>query len=72
MPRVSTFPILYDECKQESITDLKHWGYMEPNQPKSGIIKWGVDEHQTGSIRIKVNQLMSILSRIVDIRYLVV
>lgn len=57
MSRISTFPTLYDDCKKISITDLKRWGYLEPNQNQSGIIKWSIGGHQTGRIRILVNTL---------------
>jgi len=55
MPRIPTFPTLYDDCKKISITDLKSWGYLKPGQYESGIIKWSFGGHQTGRIRILVN-----------------
>jgi len=55
MSRITTFPTLYDDCKKISITDLKRWGYLEPNQNQSGIIKWSIGGDQTGRIRILVN-----------------
>ena len=55
MARIPTFPTLYDDCKKISITDLKSWGYLEPNQYKSGVINWSIGDHKTGSIRITVN-----------------
>ena len=55
MSRIPTFPTLYDDCKKISITNLKEWGYLEPNQYQSGIINWSVGDHKTGSIRIVVN-----------------
>ena len=40
MPKVSTFPTLYDECKNINITNLKSWGYLKPDTVKSGTIYW--------------------------------
>jgi len=54
MPRFPTFPTLYDECKQISITDLKRWEYLKPEQCKRGTINWYRGEENTGSIGIWV------------------
>ena len=55
MPRISTFPTLYDECKQISITDLKRWDYLKLDQSKRGVINWHMGEQKTGSISILVD-----------------
>ena len=55
MPRFPTYPTLYDECKQISITDLKRWEYLIPEQWKRGTISWYRGEDKTGSIGIWVN-----------------
>ena len=55
MPRFPTFPTLYDECKQISITDLKRWDYLKLDQSKRGVINWHMGEQKTGSITIWVN-----------------
>lgn len=55
MPKIHTFPTLYDEVLQISITKLKEWGYLEPNQIKTGTITWSRNGNTTGSISIKVN-----------------
>lgn len=55
MPKFPTFPTLYDECKTISITDLKRWEYLKPNQWKSGILTWSRNGNKTGSISIAVH-----------------
>ena len=55
MPKFPIFPILYDEVLQISISKLKGWGYLDPEQIKSGTLNWSRNGNQTGSISIKVN-----------------
>ena len=55
MPRTSTYPTLYNECKTVSITKLKLWGYLCPNQLQIGGIKWSIDGCKTGSIDILID-----------------
>lgn len=55
MPKPYTFPILYNEALQISISKLKEWEYLNPEQIKSGTITWSRNGSQTGSISIKVN-----------------
>lgn len=55
MPKFSTFPILYDEVLQISITKLKEWGYLDPEQIKGGTLNWSSNGNKTGSISIRVN-----------------
>jgi len=59
MPKCSTFPTLYDECKTVSISLLKKNGYLKPDQWKNGTITWsrgeGENKQITGSISITVN-----------------
>jgi len=50
-----TFPTLYDEVLQISITKLKEWNYLNSNQILSGTITWSRNEHKRGSISITVN-----------------
>ncbi len=57
MPRLSTFPTLYDESLQINISRLKKWGYLNPNQIKSGVLTWSRRGEKTGSISIKVNTI---------------
>ena len=55
MPKPKTFPTLYNEALQIHISKLKGWGYLEPNQVKSGTLNWSRNGNPTGSISIQVN-----------------
>lgn len=55
MPKPHTFPTLYNEALQISISKLKGWGYLDPEQFKSGTLNWSRNGNKTGSISIKVN-----------------
>lgn len=55
MPKFPTYPTLYDEVLQISITKLKEWDYLNPEQIKSGTLNWSRNGNLTGSISIKVN-----------------
>jgi len=55
MPKTSTFPALYDDAIAVSITKLKKWGYLRPNQYKSGTLTWSRGGNTTGSIRIRID-----------------
>lgn len=57
MPKFPTFPTLYDEVLQLSITKLKEWNYLNDNQIKNGKITWSSNGLQTGSISVRVNTL---------------
>lgn len=58
MPKPYSFPTLYDEVLQLSITKLKEWKYLHPEQIKGGSISWSRNGTETGSISIKVNTLL--------------
>jgi len=55
MPKPYTFPTLYNDVLQISITKLKEWEYLKPEQLKSGIITWSRNDNKRGSISITVN-----------------
>ncbi|MGX1025270.1 hypothetical protein [Psychroflexus sp. MBR-150] len=55
MPKFPTFPTLYDDVLQLNITILKQWGYLKPNQIKSGQLDWSRNGNVFASISIKVN-----------------
>ncbi len=57
MPKIATYPTLYDEVLQISITKLKEWEYLNPEQVKSGTLTWSRNGNTTGSISIRVNTL---------------
>lgn len=55
MPKPYTFPTLYNEALQISISKLKEWEYLNPEQIKSGTLNWSRNGNKTGSISIRVN-----------------
>ena len=55
MPKPYTFPTLYNDVLQISITKLKEWEYLNSVQYKSGSITWSVNGNKTASISIQVN-----------------
>lgn len=52
MPKFSSFPTLYDDCKTVTITFLKQHGYLQPDRWRSGTITWSRNGNKTGSISI--------------------
>lgn len=55
MGRHSSIPILYDFCKQLSISDLKTWGYLKQNQITKGIIRFTSHNYDILEVFINVN-----------------
>lgn len=55
MPKPSTYPTLFDECLQVSISFLTRHGYLKPNQWQSGTIAWSRNGNKTASIAIRVS-----------------
>jgi hypothetical protein len=55
MPRHSSIPTLYDECKTISLASLKKWGYLMPGQWRNGNISWSRAGNQTGSISFSID-----------------
>ena len=55
MAKFPTFPTLYNDVLQIDISKLKGWGYLNPEQIKSGTLNWSRNGNPTGSISIKVN-----------------
>lgn len=55
MPKPNTSTTLYNEALQLNISKLKSWGYLNPEQIKSGTINWSRNGNPTGSISIQVN-----------------
>lgn len=55
MPKHYTSPTLYNEALQIHISKLKGWGYLDPEQIKSGTLNWSRNGNPTGSISIQVN-----------------
>lgn len=55
MAKFPTFPTLYNKALQIDISKLKGWGYLNPEQIKSGTLNWSRNGESTGSISIQVN-----------------
>ena len=55
MPKNPTFPTLFDDALQISISKFKEWGYLKPDQIISSTLTWSNNGRTTGSISIKVN-----------------
>ena len=55
MPKPHTFPTLFNEALQISISKLKEWKYLNRNQLKSGTLSWSRNGNPTGSISVRVN-----------------
>jgi hypothetical protein len=55
MPRHSTLPTLYDECKSISTSFLKKHGFLEEGLIKTGSMTWSRNGNKTGSIGFTVN-----------------
>ncbi len=55
MAKIPTYPTLFDEVLTISTTKLKQWGYLKPNQFKSGTVTWSRDGNITGRISIFVD-----------------
>lgn len=69
MPKPYTYPTLLNEALQLSITKLKEWEYLNPEQYKSGTINWSRNEQPTGSISIQVNTKASLPYIELDYKY---
>lgn len=57
MPKFPTFPTLFEDVLQISVTKLKKWGYLEKPQIKSGVITWSRNSEDFASISVVVNTL---------------
>ncbi len=69
MPKPHTFPTLYNQALQISISKLKEWEYLNPEQIKSGTLTWSRNGNKTGSISIRVNTLSEQPSIELDYKY---
>lgn len=69
MPNKYTFPTLYNEVLQINISKLKEWGYLSPEQIKSGAIVWSRNGNRIGSISITVNTHSEQLYIVLDYKY---
>ena len=61
-------PTLYDDVLQVTISKLKEWGYLTPNQYKTGTLTWSRNGNKIGAISIIVN--MSLESPCIEFDYM--
>lgn len=54
IPKPSTFPTLYNQVHQLSISNLKEWEYLKHIKTAMGTIKWSSNGNETASISITV------------------
>lgn len=57
MPRPSSYPITYEDCKSIEIKILKKNNYLQSNQINKCIIRWYINEETTGRMQVIVNTL---------------
>lgn len=55
MPRISTFPECFDECKQITIKGLKTLGFLRSNATVSGTYSWTLGGKPSGWINVTAN-----------------
>src|SRR5271154_4889055 len=48
-------PIIIDHCRAISISDLRHRGWLKPDQIRSGTLTWRVDDDEIGSVYAAIN-----------------
>lgn len=69
MSKKYTFPTLYNEVLQINISKLKEWGYLNPEQIKSGAIAWSRNGNRIGSISTTVNTHNEQFYIVLDYKY---
>lgn len=57
MPRPSSYPITYEDCKSIEIKILKKNNYLQSNQINKCIIRWYINEETTGRMKVIVNTM---------------
>lgn len=55
MSKSPTYPTLYDECLQISISFLRKHEYLNPSQWKSGTITWSIGEGENKQVTAQIN-----------------
>ena len=68
MPRYSTYPTLFDECRIISISDLRKWKYLELNTIKSVTITWR-NEYDEVTSRLPIQIIMNENKTVVILNY---
>ena len=69
MPKPCTFPTLYNEALQISISKLKECGYLNSDQKATGVLTWGGNSSQASSVTITANTLSKQPSIELDYKY---
>lgn len=57
MPKEHTFPTLFDNALQINISNLKSWGFLNPNQTINTNLTWSRRGEQIGSVGLFVSML---------------
>lgn len=69
MPKLATYPTLYNEVLKLHISKLKKWGYINSEYQKSGTINWSKNGRNTGSITIETKTNNEGLYILLDYKY---
>ena len=69
MPKPSSYPLTYEDCKSIEIKLLKQNGFIKSAQIKSGIIRWHIKGETTGKIQILVNT--KVLNPYFELKYII-
>lgn len=67
MGRHSGIPILYDFCKQLSVSDLKKWNYLKPNRITEGVIRF--TSHNCEILEVSIKVSTDIESLFIELKY---
>jgi hypothetical protein len=57
MPKLHTFPALFEDLKSISTSFLNSHGYFRPNQKIAGTLSWHKEGTETGRITVAVNMV---------------
>ena len=55
MPKPSTYPFTYEDCKSIEIKLLKKNKYLLPNEINKSTVRWHLNEETTGRLQMVVN-----------------
>ncbi len=57
MPKIHTFPTLFDDVHKLNISSITIQGWHKPNQVSRGSISWSRNNQETASISVNVNTM---------------
>jgi hypothetical protein len=69
MAKSPTYPTLFDDVLQISISKLKEWKYLEPDKFMHATIKWSRNGNKTAEISITVNTYAGLYAGYVELDY---